>query len=199
MKKFIILAIVLLFSSVTVASEPLIQDFLKRSVYLSTPKGTQKSNSYRTIQYTNIRGTMFMGRYVMMNQKVHKPLKCVEKRIKSSCTDDYKPANISSWRTRNTIAGHEISSHVFGIALDIDPHRNPCCGCVAKNGWRDVPRCKNAPKPSDGSAPMGEYDLPECWIDAFKEYGWFWYGDEPTLRDTMHFEFLAKPGSVSCQ
>jgi hypothetical protein len=189
---------VMCLASIVSADQPLIQDFLVRSHYLAHGNtGIHKANSYRVVEYTGIRHTKFMGKPIMLHHKAHGPLACVEKQIKKQCNDDYKPMALSGWRTRNTIKGHEISNHVFGIAIDIDPHLNPCCGCVAN--WAKVPRCKDAQVPADGSKPMGKYELPECWIRVFKENGWYWLGDEPTLRDTMHFEYLAKPGTVTCE
>ena len=191
---------VLSVTTVAASRTKLVQDFLVRSVYLQDgTKGIQKANNYRISTYTDITWTNFMGKGIAMHKKVVVPLKCVEKEIKNTCSGEYIPQVLSGWRTRNTIKGHEISSHVFGIAIDIDPALNPCCGCVAEGGWQDVPRCKNAQTFEDGSAPLGDYEIPQCWIKSFEKYGWYWLGEDPTLRDTMHFEFLAKPGTISCE
>ena len=80
---------------------------------------------------------------------------------------------------------------MFGIALDIDPERNPCCGCKGK--WAKVELCKGVL-----AGEVGPYEVPDCWIHAFKTYGWSWLGDDPILHDTMHFEYLAKPGDFKC-
>jgi len=193
-KLFIIISLILI-PLTTRGDQSLIQTFLIRSNYLNSGN-VAKANNYRIHEYTSIRNTTFMGKNIMLHEKVIGPLKCVEKKIKATCSDNYTPKVLSGWRPNNTIQGAEISNHVFGIAIDIDPSINTCCGCV--KDWAKAEGCKNAVKPDDGSAPLGTYEIPRCWIDSFNEYGWYWLGDEPTLRDTMHFEFLAKPVDVSC-
>ena len=91
-------------------------------------------------------------------------------------------------RSFNTFHTGEISNHVYGIAIDIDPDRNPCCGCI---GASHFPRCKGGPQPA--YPPM---KLPQCWVDSFEKYGFYWLGNDPDLRDTMHFEFLGDPDKI---
>jgi len=78
-----------------------------------------------------------------------------------------------------------VSNHLFGIAIDIDPDRNPCCGCVEP--WPSHPACKAAKKD-----PYEMSELPRCWVQAFERYGFYWLGRDQ-LHDTMHFEFLGDP------
>ena len=82
-----------------------------------------------------------------------------------------------------------MTNHIYGIAIDVDPDINTCCGCVPP--WNDAPRCKRPAKT--------EYDrmvMPECWVHAFERYGFYWLGHD-VLRDTMHFEFLGDPERIS--
>src|SRR5690606_36283426 len=200
-KKIIIYSIifVLLFAATLSAKNyQWINAFLIRHNYLSQgSQGIQQANEYRINNYTMIVHSRFMGKHVMLNKQVIPSMKCVEKRIKENCSDNYKPANISSWRTRNTIQGEEISDHLFGIALDIDPAINVCCQCVKE--WAKSKRCfGDGVVINDDGTKTGKYDLPKCWIDSFKAEGWFWYGDDTTLRDTMHFSFIGKPNQ-GCQ
>lgn len=178
-----------------------VQGFLVRSTYLKQgTKGLQRAADYRLKTYTDIRPTKFFGLPVWLHERVHEPLRCVERRIRATCTDDYKPKALSGWRPYNTFKAatiqglQEYSNHVFGIAIDVDPDLNPCCGCVGK--WAKVDRCKVVA--NEGETPIGDHEIPVCWIKAFRAYGFYWLGDDPDLRDTMHFEFLAKPGSVTC-
>ncbi len=82
----------------------------------------------------------------------------------------------------------EISNHLLGIAIDIDPERNPCCGCV--DPWPSNPICKNAGPVYKRTA------LPKCWISAFERFGFDWLGHD-ILEDTMHFEFLGDPDKIT--
>jgi hypothetical protein len=173
-----------------------VQRFLVRSDYLAAGrKGINRANAYRLRTYTRIRTTTFMGLGVDLHEAVHVPLTCVEKHIRAHCRDEYHPKALSGWRTRNSYRHPEISNHVFGLALDIDPTLNPCCGCVGN--WATVERCAGLEAP-EGEAPLGRHELPLCWIDAFERHGFYWLGHDPRLRDTMHFEYLAPPGAVSC-
>lgn len=132
----------------------------------------------------------FMGLPVTVHSKIAPALACVEKRIQSTCAGKslYTPKAIGGFRGANTYRGVEISNHLFGIALDVDPDRNPCCGCVAP--WPDHPKCKMLVK-----SPYERADMPRCWIQAFERYGFDWLGHDK-LEDTMHFEFLGDPDRI---
>lgn len=135
----------------------------------------------------------FMGRQVYVHEKVAPALRCVEKRIRKTCwrgRDRYIPAAVGGFRTENSYRGDEISNHLFGIAIDIDPERNPCCGCVRP--WPDHPACRGPV-----STVYERTALPRCWVHAFERYGFYWLGRDKELRDTMHFEFLADPDRIA--
>jgi len=143
--------------------------------------------------YASAVGVRFMGLPLQIHKKVAPALHCVELRIRHTCTDPhdrYVPRAIGGFRQANTYRGGEISNHLFGIAVDIDPDRNPCCGCVSP--WPNHPACK-APSES----VFERTALPRCWIDAFERYGFYWLGRDPDLRDTMHFEFLGDPALLA--
>jgi hypothetical protein len=147
--------------------------------------------------------TRFMGRKVRLNRWVVPVLKCVERDLHTACatcpedperpnecktkTFPYKPKSLSGLRTRNTFKGGEVSNHVYGIALDVDPADNTCCGCTAR--WRAHPMCKR-------KLPTHErMIMPWCWVEIFETYGFYWLGRDK-LRDTMHFDFLGDPDHV---
>jgi D-alanyl-D-alanine carboxypeptidase len=132
----------------------------------------------------------FMGLSISVHSKIAPALTCVEKRIQATCSGKsvYKPKAIGGFRGANTYRGIEISNHLFGIAIDVDPDRNPCCGCVAP--WPNHPKCKVASK-----SPYDRADMPRCWIQAFERYGFDWLGHDK-LEDTMHFEFLGDPDRI---
>lgn len=130
----------------------------------------------------------FFGLPLRIHAKVAPALACVERDIQARCTrakDRYVPRAVGGFREANTYRGGEVSNHLFGIALDIDPDRNPCCGCV--DPWPSHPACR------DRDAPIWDKtELPRCWVDAFERHGFYWLGHD-TLQDTMHFEYLADP------
>ena len=168
-----------------------VQPFLVRSNYLLLGnRGIQRALDYRLQNYTEVRPTQFMGIGVKLHAKVHRPLRCVEAAIHRYCTDPYRPRDISGWRPANTYKSPEVSNHVFGTAIDLDPTLNPCCGCVGD--WARVERCAGLSAP-EGEAPIGRHEIPACWIEQFEAHGWYWLGNDPQLRDTMHFEYLGMP------
>ncbi len=133
----------------------------------------------------------FMGLPIQVHAKIAPAYACVEKRIAKTCAapaSRYTPKAIGGFRYANTYRGAEISNHLFGIAIDIDPDQNPCCGCV--DPWPSSPICK---KPGNA---YQRTSLPKCWINAFERYGFDWLGHD-TLEDTMHFEFLGNPERIT--
>jgi hypothetical protein len=183
------------------------QDFLVRGNFLREgAAAAQRAIQYRTDTYGYFPGyghaaagaqppkaflvdTTFMDLAVRMHRKVVPALKCVEEEIKRACVDHpYKPHALAGIRYRNTYRGGEVTNHIYGIAIDIDPSINTCCGCVKP--WNEAPACQRPAKT--------EYDrmaMPECWVHAFERYGFYWLGHD-RLRDTMHFEFLGDPDRI---
>ena len=163
--------------------------------------GSSLWNKRPPVRYA--RETLFMNRKVLINKLVTYPLACVERELKRECAQckpnpqypnecatkrfPYKPKILSGLRLRNTFKGGEISNHVFGISLDLDPQKNTCCGCTAK--WRAHPMCQK-------DLPVHErMIMPMCWVEVFERYGFYWLGRD-VLQDTMHFDFLGDPQKV---
>ena len=151
----------------------------------------------------NTEETHFMGLPVRVNRHLVPLLACAEREIRkecAACREDpkypgeceakmfpYIPTRLSGLRTRNTFRGGEVSNHVYGIGLDVDPTRNTCCKCVKK--WRNHPLCKR-------DLPVHlRMAMPMCWIEVFTRYGFHWLGHD-RLEDTMHVEFLGDPEHV---
>jgi hypothetical protein len=166
----------------------------------------QRSIRYRTEQYgyykdfgsrawnprplqSQMRATKFMGLPVVLHERVIPALRCVERALARDCSGEpYRPRTLSGVRQTNTYFGGDVTNHVYGIALDIDPSVNPCCNCVEP--WRSNPRCRAAKSDFERMA------MPRCWVTTFEQYGFYWLGHDE-LKDTMHFEFLGDPAKIS--
>lgn len=187
--------------------------FLKRSSFVKgkrlLPGPHRKAVKYRAEHYGFIPGlkleayhpvsvhdqivnARFFGKPIQIHEKLEPALICVEKRVKKVCNKKkksrYIPQGIGGLRVSNTYRGGEISNHMFGIAIDIDSNRNPCCGCV--DPWPNHPQCKKKAK-----SHYDRVDLTKCWVDVFEKYGFYWLGRDD-LQDYMHFEFLGDPDKI---
>lgn len=133
--------------------------------------------------------TTFMGMSAQVHERIIPALKCVEAALNAGPAGaQYKPRAMGGIRFHNTYRGVEISNHVYGIAIDIEPDRNTCCGCVAP--WPDHPLCK-----AKNKTVWERMAMPKSWVDTFERYGFYWLGHD-VLQDTMHFEFLGDPDKV---
>jgi len=149
--------------------------------------GSPKGNPHPPKFYA--KSLTFMGMSVQVNERIIPALKCVEAALKATpAGNEYKPRAMGGIRFKNTYRGMEISNHVYGIAVDIEPDRNSCCGCVAP--WPDNPLCK-----AKGKTVWERMAMPKSWVDTFERYGFYWLGHD-VLQDTMHFEFLGDPDKV---
>jgi hypothetical protein len=150
--------------------------------------GSPKLNPHPPKHYA--KSLTFMGMSVQVNERIIPALKCVEAALKASpAGNEYKPRAMGGIRFHNTYRGIEISNHVYGIAVDIEPDRNTCCGCVAP--WPDHPLCK-----AKNKTVWERMAMPKSWVDTFERFGFYWLGHD-TLQDTMHFEFLGDPDKVT--
>jgi hypothetical protein len=163
---------------------------------------------YRTEQYGYVKGfgdrawntstptdqaraVTFFGVNVSVHRRIAPALSCVETAIRAKCASHpYQPFVLSGLRRRNTYVGGEVSNHVYGIALDVDPLRNPCCGCIGE--WHASERCQN------DKNKFQRMEMPRCWVTEFERFGFYWLGHSK-IEDTMHFEFLADPSQIERQ
>jgi hypothetical protein len=149
--------------------------------------GNPKGNAHPPKFYA--KSTSFMGMSVQVHEKIIPALKCVEAALKASpAGGEYHPRAMGGIRFKNTYKGVEVSNHVYGIAVDIEPDKNTCCGCVAP--WNEHPLCKQKDK-----TVWERMVMPRSWVDTFEKYGFYWLGHD-TLQDTMHFEFLGDPEKI---
>ena len=166
----------------------------------------KRSVDYRTQQYGHVSGfgsrrdnkfppyhyakrTKFMGVPVVVHEKIIPALECVEAALRRDCTEHpYQPKSVGGIRVDNTFKDYEVSNHLYGIAVDIDSHLNPCCHCVGH--WPDADACKRKV-----SSVYERMKMPRCWVEVFERYGFHWLGHDE-LEDTMHFEFLGDPDKI---
>lgn len=138
--------------------------------------------------YAQLRNVKFFGLTVRLHERIIPALKCVEEALVRECSAfPYQPQALAGIRDHNTYLDGDVTNHAYGIAIDIDPLRNPCCGCIKP--WNESARCKG--KKTD----FERMDMPACWIPIFERYGFYWLGHD-ALRDTMHFEFLGDPAKI---
>jgi hypothetical protein len=192
------------------------QPFLMRHNYITVPGGAEaelarrrrahrRAIEYRTREYGYVEGFgdprwnalepkhyvksgSFFGIGISMNVRVLTALGCVEETIRRECSESYTPEILDGLRTRQTFYNGEVSNHRYGIAIDIDPNHNPCCGCLPP--LSDWPRCKEPV-----ATPYERTRIPRCWVEQFERYGFYWLGHDE-LEDTMHFEFLGDPDAI---
>ncbi len=149
--------------------------------------GSAKLNAHAPKHYAE--STSFMGMTVTVNKRIIPALKCVEADLKATGAHaEYHPKAMGGIRFKNTYRGVEVSNHVYGIAIDIEPNLNTCCGCVKP--WNEHPLCKKKVK-----SVYERMAMPESWVHAFERYGFYWLGHD-VLQDTMHFEFLGDPDKI---
>ncbi len=135
-----------------------------------------------------LQNAKFFGLNVRLHQRIIPALKCVEAAIVRECAaSPYQPVALAGIREHNTYLDGNVTNHAYGIAIDIDPLRNPCCGCIKP--WSESVRCKG--KKTD----FERMDMPVCWVTVFERFGFYWLGHD-VLRDTMHFEFLGDPAKI---
>lgn len=150
------------------------------------PFGAPAMNETTPMQ--NATGLRLFDRPVRLNRRIQAAARCAEQEIARTCEDDYQPRRLSGIRDRNTYHNGEVSNHVYGIAIDLDPNENTCCNCVKE--WRLHPLCQN-----EADSIFDRMVMPECWVRGFEKYGFYWLGHD-SLMDTMHFEFLGDPERI---
>lgn len=107
------------------------------------------------------------GHEVSVHQRTTPFLDTIQKEVNDAKTG-YSFNDVQTFNDRPKIGGGGRSLHSWGIAIDINPGRNP----YQVGNW---------------GAP--ETDIPGPIIDIFKKYGYAWGGDWAGERDPMHFEW----------
>lgn len=107
------------------------------------------------------------GHEVSVNDRIVPFLDSVQKDVNAAKTG-YSFNDVQTYNYRSKRSGSGQSLHSWGIALDINPSRNPY---------------------QIGNWGPPQTDIPQPIIDIFQKYGFFWGGNWPGQPDTMHFEW----------
>ena len=117
----------------------------------------------------------FLGKKVQVHKLVAGCLTAVANEIKNNNVS-YTIRAIGGYRYDSNNGSSNIgekSYHTYGVAVDINPDTNPFIA-------------------GGGTAP---HDMPQEYIEAFKNHGWSWGGNWNGTKDYMHFEFNGRgPG-----
>jgi len=159
-----------------------------RTEHYGSVKGFSQPGSGALPAILSAEHTSFMGLSVDLHRKVVPAVRCVEREIRATCPGSYRPEYLSGFRGQNSFVGGEVSNHLYGIALDVDPEHNICCRCLGPAATH--PACTRP-----GATIADRMRMPACWIGAFEKYGFYWLGRDE-LEDTMHFEFLGDPDRI---
>lgn len=116
---------------------------------------------------TNLMTYSLFGKEVTINKNIAPSLDNIQKEVNALNTG-YSFDDIQTLNYRSKRGGGGLSLHSFGIAIDINPSRNPL---------------------QPGKRSEIQMDIPESIINAFRKNGFFWGGDWTGYADPMHFEW----------
>ncbi len=94
-----------------------------------------------------------------------------------------------SWRC-NKNAPNVLSPHAFGIAIDINPDKNPNCPKNCLDGNSDTACACVTAASCEAQCTKGGGDIPVAIINIFKKHGFTWLGEGTGLKDFMHFTYV---------
>ena len=136
----------------------------------------------------NAAKTRFMGLEVSVNRRI-------SRRSPAPSTRSTRPAAAATGPSRSPASAATTPSTTarsrttcYGIAIDIDPEKNVCCGCVGP--WPRSPRLSAHVDDSKSA-----WRCPPAGSKRFERFGFYWLGRDE-LEDTMHFEFLGDPSKI---
>lgn len=115
----------------------------------------------------------FMGQNITVNKIMTGDLKKVETTLKKT---NYKITSVGAYDFRaNVNDPGNISSHAFGLAIDINSSTNPNVTRPAGSKEGDSSACK--------------HDIPDSVVKAFEDNHFFWGAKFKDICDPMHFQY----------
>jgi hypothetical protein len=146
------------------------------------PAGNQKSTEELMKIYGSTQAEVetqlvtidFQGKQIQVHKKVQGVFEKVNSEITAANTGyQFRSVGSFSWRQKNCPGGCSgLSTHSFGITVDINPDTNPY-------------------------TTANTHDIPPAVSDIFKRNGFIWGGDWNGAKDWMHFEYAGEPGAVA--
>ena len=114
------------------------------------------------------------GRRVLVNRAILPDLKQVADGLAAEAAKSriYWITWVAAFSPRTISGSYQLSRHALGLAIDINPARNP---------YRADNRLIT--------------NMPDWFVDAWREAGFCWGGDWKYAKDPMHFSWIG-PGSV---
>lgn len=103
------------------------------------------------------------GHSVTVHQCAAPSLRRINQRWEDAGGNDLYQVNVAGgYACRSTVSGSRCSNHSYGLAVDFNPEQNP---------YGD------------------EYitDMPDEFVNLFRDEGWGWGGDWNSVSDAMHF------------
>lgn len=79
----------------------------------------------------------------------------------------YNVTSVGGYNCRKIAGSNRWSNHAYGVAIDINPSRNP--------------------HTRPGSSNYGATDMPAAFVNLFRSEGWGWGGNWNSSKDTMHY------------
>ncbi len=114
----------------------------------------------------------FQGKQVRVHRLVQGAFEKVNAEITAANTGyAFRRVGTYNWRNKNG-GGSGLSTHSFGITIDINDDTNPY-------------------------TTANTHDMPPAVVDAFKRNGFAWGGDWQPKHDWMHFQYEGEPGAVA--
>ncbi|MBI4738626.1 DUF2272 domain-containing protein [Candidatus Woesearchaeota archaeon] len=144
-------------------------NFIPRTVSFNTEKYKALYGSSEQSVNAQLETITFRGKKVAVHSKIKNLFPCIEAEIEE-CAEGkaYEVRMIGAFKWRpirgKENAPEQLSMHSFATAIDINWDTNP---------MRD-----------DG---ILQTDMPKCFVDAFKKFGFSWGGDWGKRKDAMHF------------
>jgi len=130
-------------------------------------QNTKQISSFMGAPGSNLVTYNLFGHDVSINQRITPYLDDLQKDI-SNLKTGYSFDEVQTYNYRAKTGGGGLSLHSYGIAIDINPGRNPY---------------------QLGNYGQPQSDIPQSIIDSFKKHGFQWGGDWAGQRDPMHFEW----------
>lgn len=142
------------------------------SVGQQTAGGELSTDEYKAIYgnspaevEANLVSIDFQGKQVKVHKKVQAVFEQVNREITAANTGyQFRSVGTYAWREKNGSSTGGLSTHSFGITIDINPDTNPY-------------------HTSDA------HDIPPQVAEIFKKNGFAWGGDWQPKHDWMHFQY----------